>query len=104
MPEDKLIDPAWLVKARRDRKRFAIRTVLVFAILSILAWWALPRLEERHRMLEGVRIAARTVKASDAPTAVTLLAKSAGFFKIFWTAIAIACGVAVVLAFTGKID
>jgi len=104
MPEDKLIDPAWLVKARRDRKRFAARVALVFAILSILAWWALPRLEARHKMLEGVRVAGRTIKADEAPTAVKLLAKSAGFFQVFWTAIAIACAVAVVLGFTGKID
>ena len=42
MPEDKLIDPAWLVKARKDRKKFAMRVVLVFAILSVLAWcWSL---------------------------------------------------------------
>jgi len=104
MPEDRLIDPAWLVKARRDRRRFAVRVVLVFAVLSILAWWALPRLEARHNVLEGVRLPGRTVGAPAAPTAVTLLAKSAGVFKVFWVAIAAGCGIAMLLGFTGKID
>ena len=44
MPEEKLIDPAWLVQARRNRRTFAFRVVLIFLILSVLAWWALPRL------------------------------------------------------------
>jgi len=104
MPEDRLIDPSWLVKARRDRRRFAVRVVIIFAVLSILAWWALPRLEAQHRVLEGVRLPGRNVRAPAPPTAVTLLAKSAGIFKVFWVGIAVGCGIAILLAFTGKID
>jgi len=104
MPEDRLIDPAWLVKARRDRRRFAVRAVIVFAVLSILAWWALPRLESQHKILESVRIPGRNVTAPAAPAAVTLLAKSAGVFKVFWVGIAAGCAIAVLLGFTGKID
>jgi hypothetical protein len=104
MPEDRMIDPAWLVKARRDRSRFAVRVIIVFAVLSILAWWALPRLEQQHRILEGTRIPGRTISAPAPPAAVALLAKSAGFFKVFWVGVAAGCGIAVLLGFTGKID
>jgi len=104
MPEDRLIDPSWLVKARRDRRRFAVRVAIVFGVISILAWWALPRLETQHKILEGARISVRAGKAAGAPAPVTILAKSAGLFKVFWVAIAAGCAAAVVLAFTGKID
>jgi hypothetical protein len=104
MPEDRMIDPSWLVKARRDRRRFAVRVVIIFGVLSILAWWALPRLESQHKVLENVRLPGRNVSAPSAPAAVTLLAKSAGVFKVFWVAIAAGCAIAVLLGFTGKID
>ncbi len=98
MPEDKLIDPAWLVKARVDRKKFAVRVVIVFAILSILAWWALPNLTVR-----ATEVAKISRKAS-IPGHVQVLLGLAGWFKALWAAIAIGCGVAIGLAFTGKID
>ncbi len=105
MPEDKLIDPAWLVNARKNRRAFAIRIALVFGVLSVLAWWALPRLEERHAVLEKARISIRAgQKPKEAPLVVRLLAASAGAFKVFWVGIAIGCGAAVLLGFTGKID
>jgi len=104
MPEDRLIDPSWLVKARRDRRRFALRVALVFAVLSILAWWALPRLEAQHRTVQEIRLPGRAVAAPAAPIVVKLLAKSSGLFKLFWVGIAVGCGLAVGLAFTGKID
>jgi hypothetical protein len=102
MPEDKLIDPAWLVKARKDRKRFSVRVVLVFAILSVLAWWALPRLEDqvaRVTSLHSKRMPERNI-----PGAVHLLASSAGLFKAFWGVIALGCAAAIILALAGKID
>jgi hypothetical protein len=103
MPEDRLIDPAWLVKARLNRKRFALRVALVFGVLSVLAWWALPRLQERHAELEKLRF--RAAKAPPpAPKVVRLLAASATAFKVFWVAIAIGCAAGVALGFTGKID
>jgi hypothetical protein len=102
MTEEKLIDPAWLVKARRDRKRFAARVVLVFSILSILAWWALPRLEEQHRQVKAQGLAKRV--PGEVPTRVGLLVGMAGWFKVLWGAIAIGCAAAILLALTGKID
>jgi hypothetical protein len=103
MPEDRLIDPSWLVKARQARKRFAIRVALVFGILSVLAWWALPRLEERKAVFDNAR---RLIKkeSPEAPLPVKILVLSAGVFKVFWAGIAIGCGAAILLAFTGKID
>ena len=98
MPEDKLIDPAWLIKARQDRKKFALRVVIVFAILSILAWWALPNLTARAEEVS------RMTRKASVPGHIQTLLWLAGWFKVLWGAIAIGCGAAVVLAFTGKID
>jgi len=104
MPEEKLIDPAWLVKARKNRKHFALRVLLVFGILSVLAWWALPRLETQHLEITRSLVMKKKDPASGAPTTVRILAESAGIFKAFWVVIAIGCGAAVVIALTGKID
>jgi hypothetical protein len=104
MPEDRLIDPAWLVTARKNRKAFALRVAIVFGILSVLAWWALPRLQERHAILEKVRLTARKDSAPPAPALVTALAVSAGVFKVFWVGIVLGCAAGVLLGFTGKID
>ena len=98
MPEDQLIDPAWLVKARQDRKKFALRVVLVFVILSILAWWALPNLTARAEQV------AKVSRKATLPGHVQTLLWLAGWFKAIWVALAIGCGAAIVLAFTGKID
>lgn len=98
MPEDKLIDPAWLVKARVDRKKFAIRVVIVFLILSVLAWWALPNLTARADEVS------KMVRKATVPGQVKMLVWLAGWFKALWVAISIGCGAAILLAFTGKID
>jgi hypothetical protein len=103
VPEDRLIDPSWLVKARQARKRFAVRVVIVFGILSVLAWWALPRLEERKAVFEKARLLVKA-GAPEAPLPIRVLALSAGVFKVFWAGIAIGCGAAVLLGFTGKFD
>lgn len=103
MPEDRLIDPSWLVKARQTRKSFAIRVALVFGVLSVLAWWALPRLEAQKSVFEKARLLVKS-KTPEAPLPVRVLALSAGVFKVFWVAIAVGCGAAVLLGFTGKID
>jgi hypothetical protein len=101
--ERQLIDPAWLVKARKDRKAFAVRVLIVFSVLSILAWWALPRLESQYG--EFSRSAMRKVSHSGTePASIRLLSGLAGWFKVLWVAIAIGCGAGVLLAFTGKID
>src|SRR5688572_4313346 len=99
MPEDRLIDPAWLVKARQARKSFAVRVAIVFGILSVLAWWALPRLEARKAVFEQARLLVKA-DAPEAPLPVKILVVSAGAFRVFWAGIAIGCGVAVLLAFT----
>ena len=101
MPEDKLIDPSWLVKARKDRKKFAMRVLIVFGVLSILAWWALPRLAEQYDQVASIHVKKGPPKTSGF---VHFLATASGVFKGFWVAIAIGCAAAVVLAFTGKID
>jgi len=98
MPEDKLIDPAWLVKARVNRRKFAIRVAIVFAILSILAWWALPNLTARAQEV------AKISRKAAIPGHVQTLLGLAGWFKALWVAIGIGCAAAVLLGFTGKID
>jgi hypothetical protein len=101
MPEEKLIDPTWLVKARKDRKKFAMRVLIIFGILSILAWWALPRLADQYEQVTRMNTRKLPPKTS---TFVGFLASASGVFKAFWVAIAIGCAAAVLLAFTGKID
>jgi len=98
MPEDKLIDPAWLVKARKDRQKFAMRVAVVFAILSILAWWALPNLTTRAEQV------AKISRKATLPGHVQTLLWLAGWFKAIWVALAIGSAAAVLLGFTGKID
>jgi hypothetical protein len=105
MPEEeKLIDPGWLIKARKDRRKFGVRVLIVFAILSVLAWWALPRLETQHSEILRSLVSKKKDPATAGPTPVRLLAEGTGLFKAFWGVIAIGCGVGVALAFTGKID
>jgi hypothetical protein len=104
MTEEKLIDPAWLVKARRDRKMFALRVLLVFAILSVLAWWALPRLEAQHGELTRVLATKKKGSPWTEPLSVRFLLSLAGWFKALWVAIGIGCAAAILLGFTGKID
>ena len=104
MPEDKPIDPAWLVKARKDRKKFAARVVLVFAILSILAWWALPRLEETHGKMTQALVTKKSSHPWTEPLSIRFLMGLAGWFKALWVAIGIGCAAAIVVAFTGKVD
>ncbi len=100
MTEEKLIDPQWLREARQRRGQFILRVGLVFLVLSILAWWALPRLlataEEVNRAVGG--------KGSALPGPVALLVWAAGWFKALWAVIGLGCAGAVLLALTGKID
>lgn len=104
MPEDKLIDPAWLVKARKDRKHFACRVVLVFGVLSVLAWWALPMLEGRHADVIKTLAAKKKATSPSVPAPVKILLWMEGWFKALWVAIGIGCAVAILVALTGKID
>jgi hypothetical protein len=101
MPEDKLIDPSWLVKARKNRRTFAFRVVLVFLILSVLAWWALPRLSAQVDQVSALHLKRSAPKV---PVAVGLLSSLAGAFKALWAVIGIGAAAAILLGFTGKID
>ena len=101
MPEEKLIDPAWLVQARRNRRTFAFRVVLIFLILSVLAWWALPRLAAQYEQVGGMHVKKSPPKV---PVTIGLLANCAGIFKALWAAIGIGSLAAIVLGFSGKID
>jgi len=101
VPEEKLIDPAWLVRARKNRRMFAYRVVLVFLILSVLAWWALPRLAAQYEQV----VALHAKKSPPMlPVTIGLLAKCAGIFKALWAAIGLGSVAVIVLGFTGKID
>jgi hypothetical protein len=106
MPEDRLIDPQWLIQARRRRKLFVVRLAVVFLLLTVLAWWVLP--SARDRVAE-VRKAVSTgragkAKAEELPAVASLLLAGVGVFKVFWVGIAIGCAAAALLALTGKID
>ena len=101
MPEEKLIDPAWLVRARKNRRKFASRVVMVFLILSVLAWWALPRLAAQYEQVLSMHVKSIPPKL---PVTIELLASIAGIFKALWAAIGIGSATAIVLGFTGKID
>ena len=101
MPEEKLIDPAWLVRARKNRRMFAYRVVLVFLILSVLAWWALPRLAAQYEQVVNLHVRKSPPML---PVTISLLAKCAGIFKALWAAIGIGSVAAIALGFTGKID
>jgi hypothetical protein len=101
MPEEKLIDPAWLVQARKNRRTFAFRVVLVFLILSVLAWWALPRLAAQYEQVGGMHVKKSPPKV---PVTIGFLATFSGIFKALWAAIGIGSAAAIVLGFTGKID
>jgi hypothetical protein len=104
MTDEKLIDPAWLVRARKNRRTFVLRTAVVFSIISMLAWWALPRLEAEYCEFLRARLTQRTGRVTAEPGLAWLLVSGAGAFRVFWGAIAVGCAVAVVLALTGKID
>ena len=101
MPKEKLIDPVWLVQARKNRRKFAFRVVLVFLILSVLAWWALPRLAAQYEQAVNLQVKKNPPKL---PVTIGLLANVAGIFKALWAAILIGSVVAIGLGFTGKID
>jgi hypothetical protein len=98
--EERLIDPQWLREARKRRLQFICRVGLVFLVLSVLAWWALPRLlaaaEEVNRATAGT--------GAPVPASVSILVWAAGWFKAFWAVIGLGCAGAVALALTGKMD
>lgn len=99
---DDLIDPQWLMRARKNRVRFMYRVVVIFLAFSVLSWWALPKLVERSEEVKA-KMEKRGEKL-EIPGDVGLLLNLAGVFKVFWVGIAIGCGAAVLLAMTGKID
>ncbi len=107
MPEDKPIDPLWLIQARRRRKMFVARLAVVFLLLTVLAWWILPSFRDRVTDLQKAIPAAKAGKggpSADLPGMVSLLLSCVGVFKVFWVGIAVGCGAAALLAMTGKID
>jgi hypothetical protein len=105
MPEDKLIDPGWLIQARRRRKMFVARLAVVFLLLTVLAWWILPTFRDRVAEIQRSMPTRRgKEKAEEPPLAVSLLLTGVGAFKVFWVGIAVGCGAAALLALTGRID
>jgi hypothetical protein len=105
MPEDRLIDPGWLIQARRRRKMFVARLAVVFLLLTVLAWWILPTFRDRVAEIQRSMPTRRGKgKAEELPLAVSLLLNGVGAFKVFWVGIAIGCGAAALLALTGRID
>ena len=100
MTEEKLISPQWLMEARKNRKKFILRVIVLFAICSVLAFWALPRLTSMAH--EVIRAAGGG--GGGLPVHVKTLLWLASWFRVLWVGIAIGCGVALLLATTGKID
>lgn len=98
MTDEKLIDPQWLIQARRNRHRFVLRVGVVFAILSVVAWWALPNFAGKANE------AARAVGRGPLPGHLATLLWLAGGFKALWVAIALGCGAGLLLALSGKLD
>jgi hypothetical protein len=98
MPEDKLIPPQWLMAARKNRKKFISTVVVLFLICTLLAFWALPMMVARSN---------EVIKESGhgkLPGHIQTVLFVATWFKMFWVAIAIGCGVAIGAALTGKVD
>lgn len=95
---DDLVTPQWLVVARRNRRRFIFSLLTVFAILTVLAWWGLPRLSQLAAEV------AQQGGGAPLPAHVKIIAWLGSWFRIFWVMIAIGCAAALVIALTGKID
>ena len=108
MPEEKLIDPGWLIKARQRRKTFVLQLAVVFVLLTVLAWWILPtfagKVEEIRKAVPVARGGKAKAEGEKLPAMASLLISCVGVFKVFWAGIAIGCGAAGLLALTGKID
>lgn len=96
--KDELITPQWLMQARKQRKRFILTVLGLFVVLTVLAFWALPRLNEVATQVQA--------EGGKAPlrSHVALLSWAASWFKIIYTFVAIGCAAAVCLALTGQID
>ena len=104
--EQRLIDPQWLIQARRRRMMFIARLAAVFMLLTVLAWWVLPTIRDKMAGFDKVAPSLRggKAKAQPPPAMASILLNYVGVFKVFWVGIAIGCGAAAVLALTGKID
>ncbi len=96
--KDGLITPQWLITARKRRARFILRVAIVFALFSVLAFWAIPALVSKSNEL------IKEVGGGKLPAHVNLIVGMASAFKAFWVVISIGCGISVVLALVGKID
>ncbi len=104
--EQRLIDPQWLIQARRRRMMFIARLGAVFMLLTVLAWWVLPTIRDKMVDFDKAVPSLRggKAKAQPLPAMASVLLNYVGVFKVFWVGIAIGCGAAAVLALTGKID
>ena len=96
--EEKLITPQWLIQARKQRTRFILTVIGFFVVLSVLVFFALPRLHELTSKIQA--------EGGKAPLRdhVAMLSEGASMFKIFFIFIAAGCGGAVFMALIGKID
>ena len=108
MPEERLIDPGWLIKARQRRKTLVAQLAVVFVLLTVLAWWILPtfrdRIEDIRKAVPVARGGKAKAEAEKLPALASLLISCVGVFKVFWVGIAVGCGAGGLLALTGKID
>jgi hypothetical protein len=105
--ERPLIDPQWLIQARRRRFMFVGRLAVVFVLLTLLAWWILPTIRDKVGDLgkaPAVRVGKGKAQQPQLSTFASILLGGVGVFKVFWVGIAIGCGAAALLALTGKID
>ena len=105
--KDRLIDPQWLIQARKRRRMFIGRLGMIFLLFTVMAWWVLPTFRERIQDIQKAVPATKGSKAKPAPelpAMVSVLVACVGMFKVFWGAIAIGCGAAALLTLTGKID
>ena len=79
-------------------QRFSFIVIGLFVVLTILAFWALPRLNELATKIqeEGGKAPLRSH--------VILLASGASWFKIFYFFVAAGCVAAIVMSLSGQID
>ena len=102
--EEDLIDPGWLRRARARRVKFCIYVIVMFGVLSGIAWVALPMVHKQAEKINkelGSNVGG--VEKEKRAQADEII-KWVNWFRFFWVFIAIGCVAAISLAFTGKID
>ena len=102
--EEEFIDPGWLRRARARRGQFAVYVIILFGVLSGIAWVALPFVKkEAEKINQELGSNVGRIEKEKRENADQILSW-VGWFRAFWLVIAIGCGAAILLAMTGKID